>query len=76
VNNDFINALNVASFFVGLKNLQENLSQNDKQELMEKFDDQTRTLLKKVEDSVNEQNEMLRELLKIGREILRRIENG
>ena len=76
MNNDFINALNVASFFVGLKNLQENLSQNDKQELMEKFDDQTRTLLKKVEDSVNEQNEMLRELLKIGREILRRIENG
>lgn len=73
MNNDFINALNVASFFVGLKNLQENLSQNDKQELMEKFDDQTRTLLRKVEDAVNEQNKMLRELLDKCDEILRRI---
>ena len=62
-NQDFDRMLNMLSFVIGIMNYQENLTQNDKQELMEKFDEQTRTLLQKVEDSVKEQNEMLREIL-------------
>ena len=76
MNDNFMDAVNLVSFLVGIKNLQENLSQNDKQELMEKFDEQTRTLLQKVEDSVDEQNKMLSDLINLCNEILRRLRNN
>ena len=62
-NDDFIDALAILSFVVGLANYQENLTQSDKDDLLHKLDQQTRDLLERLEKDLEEQNEMLKEIL-------------
>lgn len=45
---DLMDILNVLSFYIGLLNLQENLTQSDKQDLIRQFDTQTATILKEI----------------------------
>ncbi len=68
MNQDLLDAVAVLSFVVGLANYQENLTQSDKAELMDKLDRQTKDILERVEQAVEEQNKMLREILIMARE--------
>ena len=62
-NQDFMNTLQLVSFIIGWMNLQENLTQNDKADIMNRLDQQTKDILGKVEESLEKQNEMLKEIL-------------
>ena len=62
-NQDLLDTLNLLSFIVGVKNYQENLTQNDKAEIMNRLDEQTKEILIHVEQELEKQNEMLREIL-------------
>ena len=68
-NQDFMDAINVASYLIGVANYNENLTQNDKAEIMNKLDTQTKDILIKIEEYLEAQNVMLEE-------ILRRLDNG
>lgn len=63
-NQDFLDAISLASFIIGLANYNENLTQNDKAEIMDKLDHQTRDILLRIETDLEEQNKMLREILR------------
>ena len=65
MNQDFLDALAFVSFVVGVANYNENLTQNDKDDLMRSLDEQTRQILTRVEAVIEEQNEMLRKILSI-----------
>ena len=60
---NFIDAIQLVSFIIGLLNYQENLTQNDKDDIMNHLDQQTKDILSKVQDALEEQNKMLREIL-------------
>ena len=68
-NQELMDAINIASYLIGVANYNENLTQNDKAEIMNKLDKQTQDILVKVEESLEKQNEMLEEILK-------RLDNG
>lgn len=64
MNKDYMDTLAILSFVIGVANYQENLTQNDKAEIMKKFDEQTKHILIQLEQAVEEQNKMLREILR------------
>ena len=63
MNQDFLDALAVVSFLVGMANYNENLTQSDKDDLMKGLDQKTNEILARVEQDLEEQNIMLREIL-------------
>ena len=63
-NQDLLDAVSLLSFIVGVANYNENLTQNDKDDIMRRLDEQTADILRAVQKSLEEQNEMLRELLR------------
>ena len=58
-----LDLLNIMSFFIGLMNLQENLTQGDKQELMSETDKQTSIILKEIHSHLEQQDIKLDKLL-------------
>ena len=60
---DLLDVLNILSFVIGLLNYNENLTQNDKQELLEELDNQTTTLLEEIHAHLKEQDIKLEEIL-------------
>lgn len=60
---DFIDILSIMSFVVGLMNLDENLTQGDKQELMTELDNKTNNLLKELRKELKYQNDLLDNIL-------------
>lgn len=60
---DTLNVIAILSFLVGIANYNENLTQNDKDDIMHSLDKQTTDILNKVQESLNEQNKMLKEIL-------------
>ena len=62
-NDDFLDALTVVGFIIGVMNYNENLSQSDKDDLLEHTSDQMQKLLEHIDEVVDEQNAMLREIL-------------
>ena len=63
-NNDLLDAVSIVSFLVGLANYNENLTQSDKDDIMKRLDQQTNSVLIEVQKSLDEQNDMLREILR------------
>lgn len=59
---NFMDALSLASFFLGLANLEENLTQSDKDDLMSRFDEQANTILERIHGELEEQNRVLRDI--------------
>lgn len=59
----FIDAVQIMSLIVDVMNYNENLTQNDKQEIMNHLDQQTKEILTNVQSALDEQNDMLREIL-------------
>ena len=60
---DLLDVLNILSFVIGLLNYNENLTQNDKQELLEELDNQTTTLLEEIHAHLKEQDIKIEEIL-------------
>ena len=60
---NFMDALALVGFIVGIANYNENLSQSDKDDIMEKLDNQTKELLEKIQAEIKRQNRMLEEIL-------------
>lgn len=76
MNQDFLDALAFVSFVVGVANYNENLTQNDKDDLMKSLDEQTKQILTRVEAAIEEQNSMLEEIRSGVAEILKRGEHA
>ena len=62
-NEDVLNAITLVSFIIGMANYNENLTQNDKDDIMQSLDKQTTDILEKVQVELEKQNEMLSEIL-------------
>lgn len=60
----FLDILGIISFFVGIMNLNENLNQGDKQELLEKFSEEAERLLNEIHLHLQEQDEKIDKILK------------
>lgn len=58
-----LDVLNVLSFLIGLMNLDENLTQGDKQDLMSATDKQTTKILKEIHAHLEQQDRRLDELI-------------
>lgn len=63
MNQDFLDALTFVSFVVGMANYNENLTQNDKDDIMKGLEQKTNEMLVRIEQDLEEQNTMLREIL-------------
>lgn len=61
---DFLDLLNLLSFIIGIINLNENLTQNDKQDLMKTLDKETNLLLEEVHGHLKSQDEKLDIIIK------------
>jgi hypothetical protein len=59
-----LDLLNVLSFFIGLVNLDENLTQGDKQDLMQEFDNKTQVLLNELHKHLESQDIKLDNIIK------------
>lgn len=68
-NQNMLDTLTLVSFLIGMANYEENLTQSDKDDIMNRLDHQTKDILVELQKSIDEQNDMLRE-------ILSRLENG
>ena len=60
---NFMDALALVSFVIGVANYNENLSQSDKDDMMQALDEKTNRMLVRLEADLEEQNEMLRQIL-------------
>ena len=65
MNLSFIDAVSLASFLVSLQNLDENLSQNDKQDLQKDLADKADKLLQEIHAHLKEQDKKLDTILKL-----------
>ena len=61
----FLDTLSILSFVIGIMNYDENLSQSDKQDMINKFNSKIEDLLHHLDEEIEEQNDMLREILQI-----------
>lgn len=59
----FIDDLAVLGFIIGILNYNENLSQSDKDDLMQRFDAQTKELLTDIHEELSKQNLLLDEII-------------
>ena len=59
----FLDLLNIASFCVGLMNLDQNLTQNDKQELQNELNNKIDLLLKEIHGHLKMQDEKIDKIL-------------
>ena len=62
-NQDFVDAVALVSFIIGIANYNENLSQRDKDDMMHALDEKANNMLEKLEADLEEQNELLRQIL-------------
>ena len=61
---DFLDILNIMSFIIGLMNYDENLTQNDKQDLMQELNAKSDKLLQKIHRHLTEQDKKIDTILK------------
>ena len=64
MNDDFLDAMSCMSFAIGWVNYMENLKQSDNDDIMNSLDEKTNTMLKRLEKDLEEQNVMLKSILK------------
>ena len=61
-NDEFLDALAVVGFIIGVMNYGENLSQSDKDDMIQEFNNKAQELLQQLEDDLEKQNDMLRDI--------------
>ena len=69
---EFLDLLNIASFCIALMNLEENVTQGDKQDLMEELGKKTDQLLQEIHGHLQVQDEKLDHIM----EVLENEKNG
>ena len=74
-NKDFIDAISLISFMVGIANYDENLSQSDKDDLMKSLDEKTNEMLTCLEKDIDNQNEMIKDITNRLDRIERKLDN-
>lgn len=74
-NKDFIDAISLISFMVGVANYDENLSQSDKDDLMKSLDEKTNEMLTCLEKDIDNQNEMIKDIINRLDRIERKLDN-
>ena len=62
-NDEFLDAISVVGFIVGIMNYEENLSQSDKDDIIKKSSEDAQRILEHIDKHVDEQNKMLQEIL-------------
>ena len=60
----FIDLLSVASFVIALENLEENMTQSDKQDLQKDLSDKADLLLKEIHEHLERQDQKIDEILR------------
>ena len=63
MNDNLLDAMSVMSFVIGLMNLNENLTQGDKQELISEFSNKADILLKEIHNHLELQDIRLNQIL-------------
>ena len=61
----FLDIVSLMSFFLSVMNLNENLSQNDKQELAENLSNKADLLLKEIHGHLQDQDEKIDKILEV-----------
>ena len=61
----FLDIVSLMSFFLSIMNLNENLSQNDKQELVENLSNKAELLLKEIHGHLQKQDEKIDKILEV-----------
>jgi hypothetical protein len=61
----FLDTLSILSFAIALENLDANLTQNDKQELMEELNAKTDRLLNEIHNHLQEQDKKLDSIIEV-----------
>lgn len=69
---DFLDLLSIMSFVIAVENLEENVTQSDKQELLQEFNDKATLLLTEIHKHLEEQDVRLSTI----EETLKEIKNG
>ena len=69
---DFLDLINIMSFVIAIVNLEENVTQSDKQELLQEFNDKASLLLTEIHKHLEEQDVRLSGI----EETLKEIKNG
>lgn len=64
LNEDFLDVMACMGFAIGLVNYQENLQQSDNDDIMKELDDKTNLMIERIEKDLDEQNSMLKAILK------------
>ena len=67
-NEDLLDAVTLLSFVIGIANYGQNLSQNDKDDMMQALDRKTNDMIERLENDLEDQNKMLKEILNILKE--------
>ena len=62
-NRDSLDALALTSFLLGVANYNENLTQEDKDDIMQRLDEQTTDILARIEIQLEKQNIMLDKIM-------------
>lgn len=60
----FIDLLSIASFAISLENLEENMTQSDKQDLQKDLSDKADLLLKEIHEHLERQDQKIDEILR------------
>lgn len=60
----FIDLLSIASFAISLENLEENMTQSDKQDLQKELSDKADLLLKEIHQHLEQQDKKIDEILR------------
>lgn len=63
MNDELLDVITLLSFILQIQNYNENLSQNDKADLMHAIDTQTREILTRIENDIDAQNKKLDEIM-------------
>lgn len=60
----YLDLVSLMSFFIGVINLNENLTQSDKAELQETLSEKADLLLKEIHEHLEQQDSMLKQIIK------------
>lgn len=61
----FLDTLSILSFCIGMMNLNENLTQGDKQDLQKQLSEKTELLLNEIHSHLKEQDEKLDKIMEV-----------
>lgn len=62
---DLLDVLDILSFIIGILNYNENLTQNDKQDLLGQLNNQTKVLLNEIHSHLKEQDLKIDSILEV-----------